>query len=92
MTMNMDGNIKLVAERRDDLYYVEETNEEADIVEDKGGYPRETKGYRISLPEKAKYIICRDVKFIEDNVTTILKNQGVELLTTDDDSENKNEF
>ncbi|GBP59174.1 Copia protein [Eumeta japonica] len=35
MIMDSTGNIKFVAERRGDLYYLQEGNEEADIVEDK---------------------------------------------------------
>ncbi|GBP23899.1 Retrovirus-related Pol polyprotein from transposon TNT 1-94 [Eumeta japonica] len=54
------------------------------------GYPRETKGYRIWLSESRKFIVARDVKFIEDNVTTILKNQKIEqLIINDYENENK---
>ncbi|GBP16904.1 hypothetical protein EVAR_101930_1 [Eumeta japonica] len=34
MIMNTDGNFKLVAKRRGDLYYVQEISEKADIAED----------------------------------------------------------
>lgn len=48
------------------------------------GYPRETKGYRIWLPESRRFIVARDVKFIEDNVTTILKDQKIKQLIVND--------
>lgn len=41
------------------------------------GYPRETKGYRVWLPDKRKSIVARDVKFIEDDVIKTMKDQGV---------------
>lgn len=53
------------------------------------GYLRETKGYRIWLPESKTFIIARDVKFIKDNISTTLKNQQVKLLFVSD-LENKN--
>lgn len=30
------------------------------------GYPREAKGFRVSLPDPRKVVITRDVKFVQD--------------------------
>lgn len=46
------------------------------------GYPQESKGYRVWMPEKQKAVVARDVKFVakkledmtdEDNITNFLK-------------------
>lgn len=48
------------------------------------GYPRETKGYRIWLPEAQKFLVSRDIKFQEEEIRES-DNQKLTLL--DDDLE-----
>lgn len=48
------------------------------------GYPRETKGYRIWLPEDKKFIVARDVCF-QENSTTGSMDDIREITLIDDD-------
>jgi len=44
------------------------------------GYPRETKGYRVWVPERRKAIIARDIRFIDSTRDVVMDSQKISDL------------